>query len=551
MPPDDYTAKEGPHYVNKRKIRNPRLVAKAQREPGRAPGLAKQIAPLSAEKLAELEQRLAGSHSAQLVEANEQLVFAMLRTQLKTESAERELKQALRSAEIDALTGLPNRVLFFDRFSHAIVNAKRRRERLALLFLDLNNFKQINDTLGHATGDEVLKLVSQCFLSSVREADTVSRLGGDEFLILLTEISQPADVALIAKKVITALGVPNRMGEHELRLSASIGISLYPDDGEDAELLVERADAAMYRAKRHGLGGYLFHGEEPSQEPSHKPQTFASLKRLVTHYELLQAERDRQHGQLQEANEQLLLAALAAQRLQTTAEQAQRQQQVALAVMAQELSPIRMMAKLLGRARPEVSPRLQSIIERLVTHLSRLLDDLLDISRSGNLKLRLERKLVNLADIIANAVELCRPAMLARAQSFSVQLPTQALTVDGDPARLEQILDKLLGNACRYTQEGGEIKLAVTLGADGIAINLSDNGIGLDAEALVQIFQARAAHAPAIGRNVTGRLIGLGLVQDLVVAHGGEITASSAGIGLGCQFVVKLPLAGGSRLVKG
>lgn len=538
--------------MNKRKIRNPRVVAKAQREPGPAPGLDEQIAPLSPEKLAELEQRLAGSHTAQLVEANEQLVFAMLRTQLKTESAERELKEALRSAEIDALTGLPNRVLFFDRFSHAIVNAKRRRERLALLFLDLNNFKQINDTLGHATGDEVLKLVSQCFLSSVREADTVSRLGGDEFLILLTEISQPADAALIAKKVIAALGVPHRVGEHELRLSTSIGISLYPDDGEDAEQLVERADTAMYRAKRHGLGGYLFHGEEPSQEPSHKPQTFASLKRLVTHYELLQAERDRQHGQLQEANEQLLLAALTTLRLKTTAEQAQRQQQVALAVMAQELSPIRMMAKLLGRVRPEeVSPRLQSIIERLVAHLSRLLDNLLDISRSGNLKLRLERQLVNLADIITNAVEFCRPAMLARVQHFSVQLPAGALTVDGDPARLEQILYKLLDNACRYTQEGGEIKLVVALDADGIAMSLSDNGIGIDAAALEQIFQAHAAHAPAIDCNVSGRLIGLDLVRELVVAHGGEITASSAGIGLGSQFMVKLPLAGGSGMVKG
>ena len=135
---------------------------------------------------------------------------------------------------------------------------------LALLFLDLDHFKPINDSLGHALGDEVLKAVAQRLAAAVREADTVSRYGGDEFLILLSEVSQPADAELIAGKLIAAIAEPCRVGGHVLQLSASIGISLYPDDGEDIDLLIRKADNAMYRAKRHGPGSYALHGQAPA-----------------------------------------------------------------------------------------------------------------------------------------------------------------------------------------------------------------------------------------------------------------------------------------------
>lgn len=532
--------------VDKKKDRGARA-AKARSDLARAAGREQPIEPLSQEKLDELKKRLDDSHPSPLVEANEQLVFAMLRTQVKAEHAERKLQEALRLAKIDALTGLPNRVLFFDRFTRAIANAKRHNQRLALLFLDLNNFKQINDTLGHSLGDEVLKHAAKCFVSSVREADTVSRLGGDEFLILLTEVSQPADASLIAKKVTAALGAPNRIGEHLLRLTTSIGISIYPDDGDTPDELVERADAAMYRAKRNGLGSFVFHGDAHASEP--RDQSFSSLNRLVTHYELLQAEHDRHSCNLLEANEQLVLAALTAQALQASAEQAERQQKEALILLAHELrtalSPIRMVAELLNRPSRHVPSRLQRVFERQVSHLSQLLDDLLHISRAGVAKLKLERQAVDLNDIVAQVVQSWQPEMDSHAQRFKVLMPQQALLLEGDPMRLEQIFDNLLGNACQYTPQGGQIALTVEREGDVIVITVSDTGIGIDPELLPNIFEPFVQAHGAIGFDSGGLGIGLTVVRELVQAHGGEVAASSAGPGRGSQFVVKLPLLAG------
>ncbi len=214
------------------------------------------------QEVAEAKSRLDSSKVDQLLEANENLVVTALQAQTDAERAGQALNEVSHSAEHDALTQLPNRVLLLDRLVHAIATAKRHRGRLALLFLDLDNFKQINDTLGHAVGDEVLKLVAHCLASSVREADTVSRHGGDEFLILVTEVRQASDAALVAAKVIAALDAPSRVGGHVFYLKASIGISIYPEDGEDAATLIDRADTAMYRAKRDGLDSFVSHHDE-------------------------------------------------------------------------------------------------------------------------------------------------------------------------------------------------------------------------------------------------------------------------------------------------
>ena len=533
--------------MNKHKGRGARAAAKARRELSKAAGRDQPIVPLSPEKLDELKKRLANTPYSPLVEANEQLVFAMLRTQVKADRAERKLQEALRLAEIDALTALPNRVLFFDRFTRAIANAKRHHQRLALLFLDLNNFKQINDTLGHIVGDEVLKHAANCFISSVREVDTVSRLGGDEFLILLTEIAHPEDAALIARKVSTALGSPSRIGEHVLRLTTSIGISIYPDDGDNPEQLVERADAAMYRAKRQGLGGYVFHSDSHSEEQHDNPDEFASLKRLVSHYELLQSEHDRQNVHLQEANEQLIFAALTAQALQSAAEEAERQQKEALTLLAHELrtalSPIRMVAELLRRPRQQVPERLQKIFERQVAHLARVLDDLLHISRVGVAKLKLERKPLVLGDIVTGVVQTWRPELESRAQRFELRMSQLALLLDGDPMRIEQILENLLSNACQFTPVGGRIELSVESEGGLIVITLTDNGIGIGADLLPNIFEPFVQNTDVVDLDSPGLGIGLTVVRELVQAHGGEVFASSAGPGTGSQFVVKLPLA--------
>jgi diguanylate cyclase (GGDEF)-like protein len=274
------------------------------------PGPAAEQAPV----LVPLRQEMVDAGHSQLVAANEQLVLAMMRAQTDAETAARTLDEVSRHLEHDALTDLPNRMLLLDRLARAIASAKRHGVRLALLFLDLNNFKQINDTLGHAVGDEVLKLAARRLTSSVRASDTVSRHGGDEFLILVAEVSHAADALLIADKILSALGAPCCVGDHELRLTASIGISIYPDDGEDAAMLIDRADSAMYCAKRHGLGSVAFRAETPTSERVESPP-LKSRHQPMSYYEHALALHERRYAQLREANEGLVLAALNAQEL--------------------------------------------------------------------------------------------------------------------------------------------------------------------------------------------------------------------------------------------
>ncbi|HEY6551839.1 MAG TPA: GGDEF domain-containing protein [Vicinamibacteria bacterium] len=217
-------------------------------------------------EVVEAEERLVNTHAAQLREANQELVVSTVRAQTHAEASAEQLKGVARASQHDALTGLPNRAMLLDRFAYAIANAKRHGAPLALLFLDLNGFKEINDTLGHAVGDEALKKAAECLIASVRDVDMVSRHGGDEFVILLAEVSQASDALQVAEKVIAALGCPHLLGTHTVPLSASIGISIYPQDGEDPKTLIDRADAAMYLAKKHEFGSAIFHNQGPTRE---------------------------------------------------------------------------------------------------------------------------------------------------------------------------------------------------------------------------------------------------------------------------------------------
>ena len=156
----------------------------------------------------------------------------------------------------DALTGLPNRLLFKDRLTVAISHAQRAHTRIAVLFLDLDRFKVINDSLGHNIGDQLLQAVAGRVQSCVRESDTVARLGGDEFTILLPHLPHAEDAALVAQKIIDAVRYPFQIEGREFFMTTSIGISLYPDDGFDAETLIKNADTAMYQAKEQGRDNY-------------------------------------------------------------------------------------------------------------------------------------------------------------------------------------------------------------------------------------------------------------------------------------------------------
>ncbi len=204
---------------------------------------------------------LSEARNAKLVEANAQLAAAALRAQTAATTCEEALKEVSRAAELDTLTELPNRSVLLDRLVTGIAHAKRDGTRVALLFLDLDNFKNINDTRGHAAGDEALKVTAACLRASVREVDTVSRHGGDEFLILLSDIAHVSDAVLVADKLIAALDASTVAGEPALHLAASVGISVYPDHGDDAHGLIGRADAAMYDAKRHGHRRSVFNDD--------------------------------------------------------------------------------------------------------------------------------------------------------------------------------------------------------------------------------------------------------------------------------------------------
>ncbi|WP_306476039.1 diguanylate cyclase domain-containing protein [Methyloversatilis sp.] len=162
------------------------------------------------------------------------------------------LAQLKRMAQFDELTGLPNRALLRDRLDTALSAARREHAYVGLLYLDLDRFKEVNDTLGHATGDLLLQETAQRLKRCVRDADTVARVGGDEFVVLLPGIPQPEDALVVARKIRSALGQPVALGGRHLTVLPSIGIAVYPDHGEDALALLEAADQAMYRAKHSG-----------------------------------------------------------------------------------------------------------------------------------------------------------------------------------------------------------------------------------------------------------------------------------------------------------
>jgi diguanylate cyclase (GGDEF)-like protein/PAS domain S-box-containing protein len=165
-------------------------------------------------------------------------------------------------AHYDSLTGLPNRALLADRMRITISNAARYSKQFALLFVDLDRFKLVNDSLGHEIGDKLLKIAAGRMRSILREADTISRMGGDEFVILLSQIATKGDAACVAEKLIAAISRPFRIEEHELLLSASVGISIYPDNGKDAGSLLRNADTSMYSAKESGRNRYRFYSED-------------------------------------------------------------------------------------------------------------------------------------------------------------------------------------------------------------------------------------------------------------------------------------------------
>src|SRR3984957_7746924 len=214
-----------------------------------------KIADQREELIRDADERRADGET-QLLEANEHLVVAAIHSQTMTEAAEHTALQMSFKAERDFLTGLPNRALLADRLAQSIALAQRHGKRVALMYLDLDNFKDINDSLGHSVGDQLLQSAAKRLEACVRHSDTVSRHGGDEFVVLLSEVEAAQDAARSAVKLVKAMAEPQLIGEHRLNVTLSIGISIYPEDGDDGDAVLTNAYVAMYHAKRGGRNNY-------------------------------------------------------------------------------------------------------------------------------------------------------------------------------------------------------------------------------------------------------------------------------------------------------
>ncbi|MCC6211874.1 MAG: EAL domain-containing protein [Burkholderiales bacterium] len=233
----------------------------------------------AAEASRERLERAVAERTTELQAANERLQ-AEIADRRQAESRAQHL------ADHDPLTGLPNRRLLEDRLTQALAASQRNSKQTAVMFVDLDRFKAINDSLGHAAGDLVLKEVAQRLERQLREVDTICRIGGDEFVVVLPEVKRASDAANVAAKILEAVAQPCRVEERELNFTASIGISVFPDDGRDAESLIRNADAAMYHAKETGRAGYQFFTEQMNLAASRRLALEADLRKAVLNAEL-------------------------------------------------------------------------------------------------------------------------------------------------------------------------------------------------------------------------------------------------------------------------
>jgi diguanylate cyclase (GGDEF)-like protein len=224
-------------------------------------------------------------------------VTALKRAQEDLRFAAVQLQHDARRLEFlahhDSLTGLPNRAMFADRAREAVAHARRHDKTAAFLFLDVDNFKQVNDQLGHEVGDDLLKTMASRLRASVRGDDFIARIGGDEFCVLLQDIAEPREAAAVAQKLLHELGKPYRGGAHEVTSGASIGIACVPQDGDDVSTLMRLADHAMYRAKQLGRNGYQFFSGILNDETAAAAELAADLRAGIERGELFLAYQPR------------------------------------------------------------------------------------------------------------------------------------------------------------------------------------------------------------------------------------------------------------------
>jgi diguanylate cyclase (GGDEF)-like protein/PAS domain S-box-containing protein len=263
---------------------------------------------LIAKPVGEIERLLGGMKSHYFCKDGSELPFESTRHVLRSgdrtiiAAISRDIRARLaieeklaHLAQFDALTGLPNRNLFQDRLAQAMATAKRNGWSMAVLFIDLDRFKLVNDTLGHAAGDKLLQEAAERLRSCIRASDTVGRLGGDEFAAILSELGKPRDAGLVAQKIIDVFKRPFDLEGKETYVSASVGITLYPADSNNAEALVVNADAAMYRAKQQGRNNYQYFTRDMNERALQRAQLEVALRRALEREEFRLVYQPRAH----------------------------------------------------------------------------------------------------------------------------------------------------------------------------------------------------------------------------------------------------------------
>lgn len=485
-----------------------------------------------------------GEAEARLLVRNEELAASLREAQDRVHTGARLLDDMSRSIGPDVLTRLPNRVLLLDRLVQATASATRHQGRLALLLVELGNFRTVADQFGRESANGVLRHVAGRIRDALSTVETVSRHGSHAFLVLLPEVLED-EAESVAQRVLEALDAPLDINGSMPRLTVSIGVAFFPDHGQSPLDLIGNAESAGRRAGQDGDRAIVVFDRSMREVPSLTLPAGEDSPAIDPSDEaFLDPQRSPLQAYMCEANEQLLMASLSSLDKKELAEQALQRQTDFLAVLAHELrtplTPISLASAMMSDVEPDQIPRLQGIINRQIVHISRLLTDLLDISRINTGKVRLRREVVSMESVISQATDTCTPAMKSRSQVLSTTLPMERVCVFGDPVRLAQIFTNLLDNASKYTPEHGAVSVSVEADEKAVVVTVTDTGIGISPDALAHIFEPFVQDHTAVAFNGMGLGIGLTVVRDMCEAHGGHVEAYSEGSNAGARFVVTL-----------
>lgn len=482
----------------------------------------------------------------EILEASELLAVTALHAAAAADESRDSFERAARPFDVDALTGLPNRVLFRDRLSQALAHARRRNSRVAVLFVDLDHFKEINDSQGHAIGDMIIRYVAGCLKDAGRDVDTVCRHGGDEFLILLSDIEGATGAASFAEKVSAALREPVRIADNTFRVSASIGISLYPDDGVDQETLIQRADSAMYVAKRNGLGVAFASAQHQVTTLPASDSGAPATRDPVGLLEVALADAHAELADLKAQNARLEQVLLGAEREQIKANEAKQYQSRLLNVVAHELrnslSPLQSAADVMSMVRmdPSLMQRLELVLKRQISHISTLLTDLLDVSRLNIGRLTIELERVDITDVIERAVLQRASELAKREHRVDVRIETESPAIDGDTMRLTQVVSTLLDRMSAGLRYGAQITVSVYDHNGMLFIAIADgSSTVLTHDSSAQTLDFSASHPSDMGNDIV--TVAVMVVIELLKSHGGQLTASHTATGEVRRVQIALP----------